>query len=650
MADRSAAEWAEAVGDAERRGELLTAFDLAERALDEHPDDLWLKHRAVLALARAGSTDEAARRFREYGLEAVEDEDVAALRARIVKDIALAADGAERSEAAARSAALYAAIHERTGGWYPAVNAATLSLIAGEPGRAQRFARAALEALAERGDGSYYAAATEAEAELVLGRPDAAAEAVARAVALNEGDYGALSTTRRQLRLVCEATAADAAVLAPLAGPSVAHFCGHRVGADGAEARFPADAEAQVATAIAAELDREPVGYGYGALAAGADILWAEALLAHGAELHVVLPVSLEEFVRASVAPAGPAWVERFHRCLDEATTIQYATDDARGTDDVLFRYGSELAMGLALLRARFLDAQTRQLAVWDRGGAHGAAGTAIDIATWRRGRRVTVAIDPAGRRWEVEGDTPAPVVREVAGGARDGAMFSEREVAGGARDGAMFSEREVAGGARDGAMFSEREVTGGARDEAMVSEPRSERVVRAVLFADMRGFSKLTDEQYVRFDETVMAAFARVVEGADGVASVNTWGDALAVVLDDVLAAANCALRLQEEMASLDLASADLPEHLALRLGAHLGPVLPSFDPVRGVPTFTGSHVSRTARIEPVTPPGAIYVTSAFAAALLLGGRDELACDYVGHMPAAKDWGRLRMYRLRRR
>ena len=558
MAERSAAEWAEAVGDAERRGELLTAFDLAERGLDEHPDDLWLKHRAVLALARAGSTDEAARRFGEYGLAAVDAEDVAALRARIVKDIALAADGLERSEAAARSAALYAAIHERTGGWYPAVNAATLSLIAGNPDRAERYAHAALEALAKRGDGSYYAAATEAEAELVLGRPDAAADALARAVALNEGDYGALSTTRRQLRLVCEATGADVAVLAPLAGPSVSHFCGHRVGAVGAEARFPAE---------------------------------AEALLAHGAELHVVLPVSLEEFVRASVAPAGPAWVERFHRCIDAATTIQYATDDARGSDDVLFRYGSELAMGLALLRARFLDAQARQLAVWDRGGAHGAAGTAIDIATWRRGGRLTVAIDPAGLRWEVDGDTPA-----------------------------TFSE------------------TG------------AERVVRAVLFADMRGFSKLADEQYLRFDETVMAAFAEVLREANGVASMNTWGDALAVVLDDVVAAANCALRLQEEMASLDLASAGLPEHLALRLGAHLGPVLPSFDPVRGVPTFTGSHVSRTARIEPVTPPGAIYVTSAFAAALVLAGRDELACDYVGHMPAAKDWGRLRMYRLRRR
>ena len=41
----------EAVLEAERRGELLLAFDLADRALAEQPDDLWMKHRAVLALA-----------------------------------------------------------------------------------------------------------------------------------------------------------------------------------------------------------------------------------------------------------------------------------------------------------------------------------------------------------------------------------------------------------------------------------------------------------------------------------------------------------------------------------------------------------------------------------------------------------------------
>ena len=31
------------------------------------------------------------------------------------------------------------------------------------------------------------------------------------------------------------------------------------------------------------------------------------------------------------------------------------------------------------------------------------------------------------------------------------------------------------------------------------------------------------------------------------------------------------------------------------------------------------------------------------------LADRRDLTCDYVGHMPMAKDYGRLRMYRLRR-
>src|SRR3954464_3895943 len=113
------------------------AFDLAERGLAAHPEDLWLKHRAVLALARAGSTGEAARRFSEYGLEGVEDEEVATLDARIAKDVALAGQSpAERRSMAGRSAALYEAIFRRTGGHYPGINAATMTLLAGDQARA----------------------------------------------------------------------------------------------------------------------------------------------------------------------------------------------------------------------------------------------------------------------------------------------------------------------------------------------------------------------------------------------------------------------------------------------------------------------------------------------------------------------------------
>lgn len=76
---------------------------------------------------------------------------------------------------------------------------------------------------------------------------------------------------------------------------------------------------------------------------------------------------------------------------------------------------------------------------------------------------------------------------------------------------------------------------------------------------------------------------------------------------------------------------------------------VFPVHDPVLDADAFTGTHVSRTARIEPVPPPGEVYETQAFAAALVLAGHRELTCDYVGHMAAAKGYGRMRMYRLRR-
>jgi tetratricopeptide (TPR) repeat protein len=590
---RSAAAWLDAVIAEERRGELLTAFDLAERALDEHPDDRALQHRAVLALARAGSTDLAAQRFERYGLDADASEDVRALGARIAKDRALAAPGEERRRLALRSAALYDAIFADTRGYSPGVNAATLRLLGGDAGGAEVRARQVLEILRGAGDDSYYAVATEAEAQLLLGDVDAAGEALERAAALHEGDYAATATTRRQLRLVCAELGIDPAVLAPLAGPRVVHYCGHRLTPPGAEGPFPAEALERVEGAIGAEVELLRPSFAYGALASGADILWAEALLDRGAELHVVLPFARDEFVRASVADAGTAWVERFDRCLAAATDVGYATDDAFLSDDVLYRYGSELAMGLALLRSRFLDAEAHQLAVWDGLPARGEAGTAIDVATWSRGGRAASIVRPDG------GSAP---VSAPAGAVAD----------------------------RDG--------------------PEAGRVVRALLFADVHGFSKLRDEQYPRFADLVLGTFAEVLHRHDEhVCFRNTWGDGLYVVLTDPLAAAACALELQDAMTAVHPAEHSLPGHLALRLGGHLGPVFPTRDPVLGTDAFMGSHVSRTARIEPVTPAGTVYVTEAFAAALELAD-DRFASDYVGHMPAAKDFGRLRMYRLRER
>ena len=62
----------------------------------------------------------------------------------------------------------------------------------------------ALDLVARSGDSGYFAAATEAEGLLLMGNEAGARAAIERAGALAGDDFGALATTRRQLRLICD--------------------------------------------------------------------------------------------------------------------------------------------------------------------------------------------------------------------------------------------------------------------------------------------------------------------------------------------------------------------------------------------------------------------------------------------------------------
>jgi len=369
----------------------------------------------------------------------------------------------------------------------------------------------------------------------------------------------------------------------------VIHFGGHMIAAPGGEGRFPAHAEPRVADAIAHHLRRGGVGFGFGSLACGADILFAEALLAQGAELHVVLPFAVEEFKAVSVARGGPAWLARFDRCLLAATSVVHATTGAYLGDDSLFDYCARVAMGHARIRAEFLAAPVEQVVVWDGAPAAGCAGTASDVAVWQAG----------GLRTHV-----------IAIGAGDGDMHSS---------------------------------------SAPVRQDR--RVVRAMLFADVKGFSSLSDAQMAPFLSGVMAPLAATLDGFDSdILYRNSWGDGLYIVLSNLPAAARCALALQDTMKALRPADLRLPDTLGLRIGAHVGPVFEAEDPVRKERNFYGVEVTRTARIEPRTPAGDVYVTDSFAALVVLEAAGDLSCQYVGHIPTAKDYGTFPMYVLKRR
>ena len=583
------AAWLARVRRLESRGELLLAYDTALQGLEAHSGDLWLAHRAVLNLAKAGATARAEKEYERLGLHRSSEPDVAALGARIAKDRALAAGSAERAALLSRAADRYEAVYHRGGGYYPGINVATLRLLAGELPAAERVAREVLalcNSPGETTEEAYYRAATEAEAALVLGDAGMAREALIRAARCGN-DLAARAATRRQLRLICSARALGDEVLAPLAPPAVIHYTGHMIAAPQRTGRFPAEQEADAAAAIAARLVQSAVGIGYGALAAGADILFAEALLARGAELHVVLPFVREEFTAISVVPSGPGWLKRFEACLQRANSVTYATDDRYLGHDWIFAYGSFVAMGLAVLRARFLDAAVRQIALWDGEETTGVAGTGFDVRTWR------------------DFGLPAEII-------------------------ACRNNAELR-----------------ATAAASVSTGAGQRELRAMLFGDVKGFSKLTEEQVPAFVTHVLGTLGEVLaQYGDNVLYRNTWGDGIFLVLNDAAAAARCALALQAALNAIDLPSHGLPDTLSIRLGGHFGPVFETNDPIQGLTNFFGAHVSRTARIEPVTPPGEVYVTEQFAARLALepGG---FACDYVGQVPAAKDYGTMRMYHL---
>ena len=573
----------------EARGDLLLAYDTARQGLEVHPDDVWLAHRAVLNLAKAGATKRAGAEFVRLGLARSRESDVMALGARIAKDRALAERGPARTKLLSHAADLYEATYRRGGGYYPGINVATLRLLAGEIDAATITAREVLALCQAEGgtaEDAYYRAASEAEAALVLGDATAAREALIRAAG-HGGDLAARAATRRQLRLICAARGSDDAVLAPIAPPVVVHYTGHMISPPGTDGRFPADEETRVSVLIRAALDRNNVGFAYGALASGADILFAEALIERGAELHVVLPFARDEFIDISVTPPGAEWKARFHACLPRARSVTYATDDSYLGHDWVFAYGSYVAMGLAVLRARFLDADVRQMAVWDGEETSGFAGTGFDVRTWREHGRHTDVIDPRAANRKRE-----------ARGVRAPAAPGQREL-------------------------------------------------KAMLFGDVQGFSKLTEAQVPGFVTHVLGALGSVLERyADHVLYRNTWGDGIFLVLSDTTNAARCALELQAALNALDLPVCGLPETLALRLGGHFGPVFEAVDPVQNVRNYFGAHVSRTARIEPVTPPGEVYVTEQFAARLALEP-DGYGCDYVGQVPAAKSYGTMRMYHL---
>jgi class 3 adenylate cyclase/tetratricopeptide (TPR) repeat protein len=598
------------------------ACDAFREASDLYPTNADLLYWGALAHARSGAIhaahallDRAQAAAREPGRLT----DILSLRGRLWKDAYHRAPDAAGAVALAERArneylAAYAFEHDS----FPGINAATLSRLLGDRAEATRLAQEIASSLsAQTQPRNFWDLATAGEAQLILGRFDQALESYASAYRSAAGDAGSVATMRRQVALLARALPEAQDIIRVLPVPDVVAFAGHMIDAPGRpEPRFPAELAPAVGAALRERLARLRQPIVYTSAACGSDLIFIEAALDAHAEVNVVLPFDRQDFAQISVAVGGEGWLQRFDALLARAARVIMATDESHLGDDVLFEHAAMLLEGFAALRAAQLETTPALLCVIDPVTDGRVGGTHASFERWKRHLGTPQSIDLRELRMrasrsgetgkETLQDSPAP---RLKGASRPAAR------------------------------------------SAPIPPGRPQRTLKTLMFADFAGSSRLHDAMAPLFQES----FWKIAAGQIDAAPVKpllatTWGDALYVVFESPRDGAAFALSFLERMREVDWTAVGLPASSQIRTALHAGPVFCGFDPIMRRDNYFGSSVTKAARIEPVTPPGMVYASEAFAATLAATGQGDFVLEYIGRLALAKAYGESRIYRLDRR
>jgi class 3 adenylate cyclase len=598
------------------------ALEVATVGLRTHANDPDLLYSRALALARSDNVTRAAAFVKEL-LDTNPPEplrvEALSLAGRLCKDRYArlpTADVGRRAALACESFLYYEKAYRIGGDPFPGINAATMALLAGDADTARTFAcqvhATATQRIEQPGkENDFWLLATLGEAELHRKDFVAARGRYRQAMRVPGRRDGDIAAMRRQVRLLRDKLPIPDDLLAVFHIGRCVLFAGHTIDHPGdlaaglAPFRFPADErlEQAVAWAIQHEIDKLDATIGYCVPSSGAGILFGELMRKKGAELHVILPFALDDFYKTRVdygLPGMAHWRDRCARLLERPEAVHYATTEDHLDDQVLFDFADTFLQGLGRARG-------------DQIGVEPVALVVIDPATRDKPGSTTGFV----KRWEAATNRK---VREI-----DLADLRDR-------------------------LDLTAPPPPSAPAIPPIPERKQKREVRAMLFADVKNFSKLPEKQapdfFLKFLSLVEAALKAGTEPLFG----NTWGDGLYVVFDDVVPCADFALRFLESLEAVDWSALGLPKDSGVRIGMHAGPVFRGHDPIINRDNFFGSHVSRAARIEPVTVPGCAFVSEQFAAALAMTPGHDFLCEYLGIHELAKDYDRCPLYRLTRR
>lgn len=521
---------------------------------------------------------------------------------------------------AQQSREIYAHGYRTTGGYWTGINAATMAWITGDKTAARDLAAQVSASCQGQLDGAreestYWLYATLGEAQLLLGNLPAAGQAYAAAARQVHGNYDQIVSSRQQLRLLRQhGLEIPDDIFAVLKPPTIVICAGHLLDQPGSSPpRFPASLEAAVRAALDRELEALDARIGFSGAASGADLLFLEAMADREGRVNIILPFGIEDYLKTSVAAAGPRWVARFRKALKLADSVRYVTEEKYLGDNLLFRFTSQIINGYALLHGLLLDTEPYLLAVWDGTQSGRVGGTAEMVSHW---------VDPARLR----------IIDTAALLGHAGAV----------------TEIQV------GAVVPEPPEPAPARHPAART-----RVIKTLLFADIQQFSKIAEENLPFYMYEFLERVSRQLPLSPKI--INTWGDGIFVAMDEALPLVEYAFALRDVVVQTDWSEVGLPAAMNIRIALHAGPVFQGLDALTERDNVYGSHVNRAARLEPKTPPGEIYGSEQFAALLLMeqathSGQDGLQdrnyayfCDYAGIVHLPKDFGVQAVFHIRK-
>jgi len=608
------AVYRQAVGAALKLGEAFLAYDIAREGLRVFADDVRLLQLQALALARTGATQRASAILVGLREKGQDDEETFGILARTHKDLWMIAGTEEdRDYHLHRSLDNYLKGYECSGGYYTGINAASMALVAGETETARRIAGEVRllcdEGLSKGGPDSpesYWLLATAAEAALVSGDLESARLNYTRATTESDPGAAEVSRTRAQARFLLQSLGKEESALDDcFVLPRIGLFTGHMLDRpDRPAPRFPAALEETVRAEIEACVERRDVRIGYSSLACGGDMLFAESVLKRGGEVHIFLPFNIEAFIKSSVRliPQDDL-VERFHRVLDNAAGVRILNEQGDPDDGAAYDFCNRVLAGAAILKSQFLGMDIAPILLWDGKRGDGGGGTESVRNYWRHAIPQEVEI--------------LPMDRILADALTNGLNPTKPDPR--------------------------------PPNPAIGSDDRTPQEIRAMLFADVVGFSRWPEQCVPLFIREVLGRVAAIQKQKDArPLYVNTWGDAICAVFENVETAGHFALALQNTLRETDWKTTDLQRDIGFRIALHAGPVYKCFDPLLGRNTYNGAHVNRAARIEPVAVEGQIFASDAFAALAAIAKADEFLCDYAGTRELPKGAGMLSTFLVR--